>query len=118
MRLPYLRGEIVKAREYFITGLQVIPTGKDWIAPSVLPYFAYFLIHQKISKKAVFLLGWVDGWYKAKMGIQQPVYQAEFDHILSQAREGLSEFEFNAAWGEGQSMSQEQVLALAMEVLQ
>ena len=26
--------------------------------------------------------------------------------------------EFNAAWAKGQSMSQEQVLALAMEVLQ
>ncbi len=32
--------------------------------------------------------------------------------------EGISESEFNAAWAEGQSMSQEQVLALAMEVLQ
>jgi hypothetical protein len=27
-------------------------------------------------------------------------------------------FEFNAAWAEGQSMSQEQILALAEEVLQ
>jgi hypothetical protein len=47
-----------------------------------------------------------------------PVYQAEFDRYRNQARVGLSESEFNAAWAEGQSMSEEQVLALAMEVLQ
>ena len=34
------------------------------------------------------------------------------------ACEGHSESEFNAAWMEGQSMSQEQVLALAMEAVQ
>jgi hypothetical protein len=47
-----------------------------------------------------------------------PVNQAEFDRYLAQARAGLSESEFNAAWSDGQSMSQEQVLALAEEVLQ
>ncbi len=33
------------------------------------------------------------------------------------ACEGLSESEFNAAWAEDQSMSQEQVFALAKEIL-
>jgi hypothetical protein len=47
-----------------------------------------------------------------------PVYQAEFDRYLNQARAELSESEFNAAWAEGQSMSQEQILAFAEEVLQ
>jgi hypothetical protein len=40
------------------------------------------------------------------------------DRYLNQAREGLSESEFDAVWAEGQSMSQEQILALAEEVLQ
>ena len=113
-----LRGEILKARQYFVTGLQTIPTEYEWVAPSVIPFVAYFMVDQKMDKKAISLLGWVDGWNKAKGYYQLPVYQAEFDRYLTQAREGLSESEFNAAWAEGQSMSQEQVLALAMEVLQ
>lgn len=67
---------------------------------------------------AVSFLGWVENWYKTKGQNQQPIYQAEFDRYVDQARERLTESEFNAAWVEGQSMSQEQVLALAMEVLQ
>jgi hypothetical protein len=90
----------------------------SWVAPAVIPYVAYFVVDQKMGRKAVFLFGWVDGWNKAKEYCQFPVYQAEFNRYLAQARVGLSESEFNAAWAEGQSMSQEQVLALANEVLQ
>jgi len=113
-----LRGETLKARQYFITGLQSIQTEHDWIAPSVIPFVAYFMVDHKMGRKAVTLLGWVDGWIKAKEFCQLPVYQAEFGRYLNQAREGLSESEFTAAWAEGQSMSQGQVLALALEVLQ
>ncbi|HNB41563.1 MAG TPA: hypothetical protein PLG52_08685, partial [Anaerolineales bacterium] len=113
-----LRGEILKARQYFVTGLHTIPTGDDYVSPSLIPFVAYFMVGQKMDKKATSLLGWVDGWDKAKGYYQLPVYQAEFDRYLAQARKGLSESEFNEAWAEGQSMSQEQVLALAMEVLQ
>jgi len=113
-----LRDETLKARQYFVAGLQIIKTEQDWVVPWVIPYVAYFMVDQKIGKKAVSLLGWVDGWIKAKEYCQSPVYQAEFDRYLNQAREGLSESEFNAAWAEGQSMGQEQVLALALEVLQ
>jgi non-specific serine/threonine protein kinase len=113
-----LRGEILTARQCFVAGLQIIKTEQDWVAPTVIPYVAYFVVDQKMSKKAVSLLGWVDAWNKTKGIIQPPVYQEEFDRYLSQARERLSESEFNAAWAEGQSMSQEQVLALAEEVVQ
>jgi predicted ATPase/class 3 adenylate cyclase len=113
-----LRGEIEKARQSFVAGLQNIKNELDWVAPAVIPYVAYFVVDQKMGRKAVFLFGWVDGWNKAKEYCQFPVYQAEFNRYLAQARVGLSESEFNAAWAEGQSMSQEQVLALANEVLQ
>ncbi|HND47370.1 MAG TPA: tetratricopeptide repeat protein, partial [Anaerolineales bacterium] len=113
-----LRGEILKAKQLFATGLRTIPTGYEYVVPSVIPFIAYFMINQKVGNKAVSLLGWVDGCIKAKKYYQQPAYQAEFDRYLEQVRNELSEVEFNTAWAKGQSMSQEQVLALAMEVLQ
>lgn len=116
--IEHLQGEIKRAREDFKTCLQFAQTEDDWTTASVLPCIGNFLADHNISKVAVSLLGWVDGWYKTKKVMQPPIYQTEFDGYLERARKGLSESEFNAAWAEGQSMSQEQVLARAMEVLQ
>lgn len=113
-------GQISEARNNLRSALQFSKDDGSWayFAPIVIPYVAYFASDQQEIRQSASLFGWVDGWNKTKGRVQPPIYQAEFDRYLAQAREGLSESEFNAAWVEGQSMSQEQVIALAMEVLQ
>ncbi|MBK6792897.1 MAG: tetratricopeptide repeat protein [Anaerolineales bacterium] len=114
-----IRGQIAEARKNLISALQFLKTEGDWVfSPIVITYVACFAVDQQLIRQATFLFGWIESHNKIKGHVQQPVYKNEFDHYLTQAREGLSDSEFNAAWVEGQSMSQEQVLALAMEVLQ
>jgi tetratricopeptide (TPR) repeat protein len=115
-----LCGQVTEAKHHLLAGLQLMKTKVEWgfSADYVIPYIAYFAIDCQLFKQAISFLGWIEGQNKAKKIIRYPVYQAEFDRYLLQAREQLSEFEFNAAWGEGQPMSQEQVIALAMEILQ
>jgi hypothetical protein len=78
---------------------------------------AYFALGQHKARQAAVLFGWTVARRKLKRLILPPVYQAEFDRYLNQTRERLPEAEFNAAWAEGQSMSQEQILALAEDVV-
>ncbi len=115
-----IRGQIEESIKNLISALQVLKTEGDWVffASIVISYVACFAIDQQLIKQATSLFGWVEGQNKIKGRVQQPVYKTEFDRYLAQAREELSESEFNAAWAAGQSLSQEQVLALAMEVLQ
>ena len=114
-----LRNHSTDAKQYLFTTLNFLKTLNDsrlW--GETIATAAYFSIGQQKFKQAIILSGWVVDWRKLKRFVLPPVHQTEFDRYLYQAREGLSESEFIAAWSEGQSMSQEQVLALAMEVLQ
>lgn len=115
--LERLRAQITESKQHFIN---FIKTDSNWnsFALNIIPFIAYFAIDLHLLRRAACLMGWVEGQNKTKGRVQQPVYQAEFDRYLDQVRNELPEAEFNAAWAEGQSMSQEQVLALAMEVLQ
>jgi hypothetical protein len=122
-----LRNHLLDANRHLITVLNLLKTKKDhqfWgeitshqVWADTIAVAAYFAFGQRKTEQAAILFGWVIGWRKLKRLILPPVYQAEFDRYLNQAREGLSESEFNAAWAEGQSMSQEQILALAEEVV-
>ena len=113
-------GQISEAKNSLMKALQSSRDGAGWAfsAPALISHIAYLAIDQQLTRQAVCLFGWVDNWNKTRGSVEYPVRQAEFDRYLAQAREGLSESEFNATWAEGQSMSQEQILALAKEVLQ
>jgi len=115
-----LRGQVTEARQHLLFGLQFVKAKADWAisAPYVIPYIAYLAMDQHEAKYVASLLGWVEGWYKEKGFVQRPIYQTEFDRCLAKAHKQLSKSEFNAAWAEGYSMNQEQILAVAMEVLQ
>ena len=112
-----LRSQITESKQHFIN---FIKTDSNWnpFALNIIPFIAYFAIDLHLLRRAVCLMSWVEGQNKTRGRVQQPVYEAEFDHYLDHVRHELPEAEFNAAWTEGQSMSQEQVLVLAMEVLQ
>ncbi len=114
-----LLGELEEAKWHLFADLKTINSGSNlWTFEYVIPFVAYFAVDLLMARQALSLLGWFDGWNKTKGKIKPPIYQAEFDDYLAQAREQLSESESNAAWAKGQSMSQEQILALAKEVLQ
>jgi predicted ATPase/DNA-binding XRE family transcriptional regulator len=115
-----LGGQRAEAKKHLLAGLQFLKTKADWIysADDVIPYIIYFAVDRQMAGQASSFFGWVEYWNKKNGHVQPPVYRQEFDRYLARAREQLSESEFNTAWVEGQSMSQEQVLALAMEVLQ
>ncbi len=117
-----LQGNITEAKQYFWTVLQLMKkkSDSDWfyIGTYFFSYIAYYAIDRQMIKQAASILGWNESWNKMNGHIQPPIYRNELDRYLHQAREGLSESEFTAAWTEGQSMRQEQVTALAMEVLQ
>ena len=114
------QGQVAEAKQLLINALHLLSNeyARNIFTVVVIQVVAYCVADQQKSNQAISLFGWVDAWNKTKGIIQPPVYQEEFDRYLSQARERLTESEFNAAWAEGQSMSQEQVLALAEEVVQ
>jgi tetratricopeptide (TPR) repeat protein len=115
----HLRNHWADARQYLFTTLnflKVLKNNELW--GYIISSAAYFAIGQQKAKQATVLFGWAVGWRKLKKYVLPPVYQSEFDRYLAQAREGLSESEFDAAWAEGQLMSQEQILAFAEEAVQ
>ena len=114
-----MRGEIAQARQHMLAGIQLIMSEFDWnqVTLEVIPLVAYFALDQHMTRQAVCLLGWLEAWCKTKDHVNLPIYQAELEGYLSQAREQLSEAEFKAAWAEGGSMNQEQAQALALEIL-
>lgn len=115
-----LQGHFAEAGQYLLNALNLLSneTERNFYICLVIPVVARFGVDLQKYIQVTSLFGWVDGWNKTNGIIQQPMYQTEFDRYLFQAREQLSASEFNAAWAEGQSMGQEQILALAMEVLQ
>jgi len=108
------------AKQHLRAGLQLMRTRAEWIfsADYVIPYIAYFTIDRNMIREAISFLGWIEGWNKANGHIQYPVYRDEFDRYLTLTRIQLPESEFYTAWEKGYSMSQGQILDLAMEVLQ
>ncbi len=115
-----LQNELIEARHHLLAGLQLLKTKADWIysADDVIPYIAYYAASRRMTKQASTFLSWIEYWNKTNRHVQPPVYRKEFDRCVMQVGDQLSESEFNAAWVDGQSMGQEQVFALAMEVLQ
>jgi hypothetical protein len=79
---------------------------------------AQLALGQQKIKQATIFFGWADSFYKFNKIILKPIDQTEFDRHLAQTRAQLTQSEFQAAWAEGQAMSKEQVLALALEILQ
>ncbi len=75
-------------------------------------------INKGLFKEGVWLLGAMKKIHFSAFAVDFPFMVREREAHIAVAREQLSESEFNAAWAEGQSMSQEQVLALAMEAVQ
>ncbi len=83
-----------------------------------LESIAYFSRAKKQPEKAVRIFGWAATLRKnAKLPLPAP-NQSNYQFNLSKLHEQLVSSKFEAAWAEGQSMSKEQVLTLAMEVLQ
>jgi len=115
-----LQHEPAEARHHLLAGLQLLKTKADWIysADDVIPYVAYYAAGQRMIKQSSIFLGWIENWNKTNRHVQPPVYRKEFDQCVTEASEQLPGIEFAEAWAEGQSMSQEQVFSLAMEVLQ
>jgi len=117
--IEQMRNHSINAKQYLFDALNILKTLKDyyfWFRAIAIS--AYFAVGQQQKFQAAIFFGWLNRWSALSTQVPPPVYQAEFDRYLAQVHEGLSESEFNAAWAEGQSMSQEQILALAMDVLQ
>jgi len=75
-------------------------------------------INQKHPEKGAKLIGAYKKYRDSLQQVDYPYSVRERAINLKNAQTQISEADFNAAWAEGQSMSQEQVLALAMEILQ
>lgn len=118
--LERMQGQLPKAKDHLLSGLRLLKTKADWIysADDVIPYIAYYAISLQMVERASTFLGWIENWNKVNGHIQPPVYQDEFKHFLKHARDHLTEKEFKAAYILGKNMGQEQVLVLAMDILQ
>ncbi len=115
-----LSGRLAEAKNNLLSGMRILNNKADWLAnsESVIPNLAFYALDCQRPQQTVCCMAWYTASLKSKDVILPPVYQAEFDHHLGQARAQLSEAEFNAAWAEGQAMSEEQIQALAWEILQ
>ena len=122
-----LRNHLTDAKRYLFITLNFLKNMKDhqlwgdvssrWLWADSIAVAAYFALGQHKTKQAAVLFGWAIGWRKLKNLILAPVYQAELDRYLAQAREQLTQAEFNTASEDGQSMNQEQILAFAERVI-
>jgi hypothetical protein len=61
------------------------------------------------------LLGWAQASFQRYGVRQDPAILKEYNHVLAAVRAQLDEATLNAAWAEGQAMTQEQAIAFALE---
>jgi len=115
-----LRGRLAEAKNNLLSGMRLMTNKANWFVSgeNLVLNIAFYALACQMPQPAACILGWYAALLKNRGQILPPVYQAEFEQHLGQARAQLSEAEFNAAWAEGQTMSAEQIQALAWEVLQ
>ena len=93
--------------------------GADHVGfPFALESVARFARAQKQMEKATRILGAANALRKSTNSPLPPPNQKNYQLNLSILHQQLESSKFEVAWAEGQVMSQEQVFALAMEVLQ
>jgi tetratricopeptide (TPR) repeat protein len=110
-------GELDSARSLFVESLARAREldSKPMVAFALLG-FASVAAAEKKTQRAVHLLAVVDALLEGgDKGSLDPVDEAEYQRNLAIARQQLDEATFNAAWAEGQKMTLEQAIELAMK---
>jgi predicted ATPase/class 3 adenylate cyclase len=118
-RLGYLYkrlGEKAKARLYYREALKPNLSGKSMEGVIfILEGLASLAVSEGQCGKAVKLFAWSTRLREWRREFRSPVEQASVDHDLAAIRSHLSDDEFYNFYGEGNKMSMNQAISLALE---
>src|SRR5205085_3039646 len=105
-------GEFSAARVLYEESLAIArKVGNKWLIASCLEGLAGVVATQEELAKAARLWGAAKALREAMGTPLPPVYRAEYERAVADARVQLGEKAFAAAWAEGRSMTPEQALA-------
>jgi non-specific serine/threonine protein kinase len=105
-----------RATASFVEGLILCKdVGDRWISQGCLEGLARVASAQGDYKRAARLLGGVEELHK-RLGYRRPLeIQASHDRHVASARAALGDTAFAAAWGEGQSMTLQEIINYALD---
>ena len=109
------QGDSVGSRQRFEQALQRF-NGSGWKIGVIYTVegLASLEVVQTQLKRAVLLLGWAEAIRKEIDNRRPPVEQADIDFVLSKIRAGMDDDSFHTAWAEGQTLTIEQAVTLAL----
>jgi predicted ATPase len=109
------QGKLKESLEHYHQAIKLIP---EWEPAFTLDYSLEGLVKtisdMGESERAVHLLGAAASMRKKWGGVIHPVFRAEYDKYINLLREKLGEATFATIWEEGQSMTIEQAIELAL----
>ena len=122
-KVALARGEIILAEEQFAKALEINPLihYSDWENREpvmlTLEATATLAAAQGILERATCLLGATEAWHARFYHSRTPRERQEREACIAALRAAMAEQAFAAAWAEGETMTQEQAVAYALEEL-
>ncbi len=117
-QIEFLQGNFEGAKRNFNESLSTVKEiGNGYSKSQHLLIFSntYANIHPPI---AIRMLGAVHAYSRNKKGAIHPLRKRDSDSAIAQAHQHLDESAFNAAWAEGEKMSLDEALNLALKTLE
>jgi len=117
-QIEYLQGNLEGSKRKFNESLCIVKEIDDLYSKSdslLIFSNAYAILQPPI---AVRILGAVQAYYRNIKDPIHPLRKRDSDSAIAQARQHLDESAFNAAWAEGEKMSLDEALDLALKTLE
>jgi len=117
-QIYFLQGNIEAAKDNFHEGISLAKkTDNYYEKGNVLLYFCNTCAGLQ-PKSILQIVGMLYDYYWKQLGLPiNPLMKRESDSAIAKARKQLSESDFNAAWAEGEKMSIEEAIDLALKTL-
>ena len=118
-QIEFLQGNLEGAKHDFKESLSIAKESQ-WRYPKIAPMLIFSNSYVNLQPRlAVRVLGALDAYWRSNLGEQaDPLMKREFDSAIAQARQRLDESAFSAAWAEGEKMSLDEALDLALKTLE
>jgi predicted ATPase/class 3 adenylate cyclase len=117
-QIHFLQGNLEDAKHMFHEGISTAKKANNYYEKSnVLLYFcnAYSSLQPKFTLQ---ILGMLHDYYWKQRGLPiNPLMKREADSASAKAKQLLSEADFNAAWAQGEKMTIDEAIDLALKTL-
>jgi len=118
-QIEFLQGNLEGAKHDFKESLSIAKEGQ-WRYAKSAPMLIFSNSYVNLQPRLVVrVLGALNAYWRSNLGEQaDPLMKREFDSAIAQAHQRLDESAFHAAWAEGEKMSLDEALDLALKTLE